>query len=122
MTLEGFVTSGIGTAQLWVNKIEKVFENKTGIKLFNGTLNVRLEKDYVIKPDWIITPKEYGGTENVLVKKCEILGGIAYIVRAEKNQNGTGDHDLKTIEIVSKINFREKYELKDGEKVKITNL
>jgi len=113
MILKGKVASGIGTAKMWVSKIEDVFEKKTGMKIYHGTLNIRLEEDYVVEPDWIIKPEEFGGTQNVLVKKCEIMEKEAYIVRAEKNQIGQGDHDLKTIEIVSNINFREMYNLKD---------
>lgn len=119
MELEGSITSGIGTAKMWVGKIEKVFENKTGVKLFHGTLNIKLEKDYIVKPDWIIKPEEYGGTERVLVKSCKILDNEAYIVRAEKNQKGKGEHNLQIIEIVSNINFRKTYELTDEKKITI---
>lgn len=119
MKLHGRITSGLGTAKMWVGKIEKVFEEKTKVKLFHGTLNIKLENEYIIEPDWIIKPEEYGGTQNVLVKKCKTLGHNAYIVRAEKNQTGKGDHDLKILEIVSDINFREKYSLKDGTEVTI---
>ncbi len=119
MELEGSITRGIGTAKMWVGKIEKVFENKTGVKLFHGTLNIKLEKDYIVKPDWIIKPEEYGGTERVLVKSCKILDNEAYIVRAEKNQKGTGEHNLQIIEIVANINFRKTYELTDEKKITI---
>ncbi len=119
MVLTGRVTSGIGTAKMWVSKIDEIFEKKTGMKVFHGTLNIKLEEDYVIEPDWIIKPEEFGGTQNVLVKKCEILEQEAYIVRAEKNQTGQGDHNLKIIEIVSDINFRQKYRLKDYDEIKI---
>lgn len=119
MKLQGKLTTGIGTAKMWVGKIEKVFEEKTGIKLYHGTLNIKLENGYIIEPDWVIKPEEFGGTENVLVKECKILDNIAYIVRAEKNQKGKGEHDLKILEIVSDINFRETYNLKDGERIMI---
>lgn len=119
MKLLGQVTSGIGVAKMWVSKIQNVFEAKTNIKVYHGTLNIKLEKDYIIEPDFVINPEEYGGTQKVLVKKCKIKNNIAYIVRAEKNQIGQGDHDLKTIEIVSNINFREKYNLQDGEKITV---
>ncbi len=117
MKLEGKVTSGLGTAKMWVGKVEKAFEEKTNIKVYHGTLNIKLKDDYKINPDWIIKPEEYGGTQDVLVKKCKIKENIAYIVRAEKNQLGKGDHDLRIIEIVSNINFREKYNLKDEENI-----
>ena len=123
MVLDGKVTSGIGTAKMWVGKIEKIFEEKTGLKVFHGTLNIKIEEDYIVEPDLIIKPEEFGGTQNVLVQECEILGNKAYIVRAEKNQKGEGEHNLKIIEIVSNVNFRKKYNLKDESsiKVKITN-
>lgn len=119
MKLHGRITSGLGTAKMWVGKIEKVFEEKTKVKLFHGTLNIKLENEYIIEPDWIIKPEEYGGTQNVLVKKCKTLGHNAYIVRAEKNQIGKGDHNLKILELVSDINFRKEYNLKDGTEVMI---
>ena len=119
MELNGVVTSGLGVAKKWVSKIENTFEKKTKIKLFHGTLNIRLEEDYIIKPDWTINPEEYGGTQKVLIKKCKLLDTEAYIVRAEKNQTGQGDYDLKTVEIISDINFREKYNLQDGKTVTI---
>ena len=42
MILKGKVTKGLGTAKMWVSKIEEVFRKKTGTKLFPGTLNIRL--------------------------------------------------------------------------------
>lgn len=119
MILNGEVTTGIGTAKMWVSKIEKVFKEKTGIILYKGTLNIKLDTEYIITPDWIIMPEQFGGTENVLVKKCEIFGKKAYIVRAEKNQKGQGDHNLKILEIVADFSFREKYKLKDKDNIQI---
>lgn len=119
MILYGKVTSGLGTAKMWVSKIQKVFEEKTNMKVFYGTLNIKLNQDYFIEPDFVIKPNDYGGTQNVLVKKCKIMDNTAYIVRAEKNQNGQGDHNLQIVEIVSDINFREKYKLQDNEDIKV---
>lgn len=117
MILQGKATSGIGIAKMWVSKIENIFKEKTGMRVFHGTLNIKLNFNYKIQPDFIILPKEYGGTQNVLVKQCKIFGNTAYIVRAEKNQNGTGDYDLQTIEIISDINFRKKYGIKDNDDI-----
>lgn len=119
MVLKGIVTSGMGTAKMWVGMVEKAFEEKTNIKLYNGTLNIKLKEDYKIEPDFIIFPHEFGGNQNVLVKKCKILGIEAFAVRAEKNQIGTGDYDLKTLEIVSNINFRETFNLKDNQEISV---
>lgn len=119
MKIEGNVVKGLGKAQYWVNKINNVFYTKTKKKLFLGTLNIKLKEKYLLEPDFIIKKEEFNGTENVLFKKCKILNEEAYIVRAEKNQKGTGDYNLDIIEIVSNINFRKKYNLKDNYKIKI---
>ncbi len=119
MELRGNVTKGLGVAKKWVKKIDNIFKEKIGIDLFEGTLNIRLESEYVIEPDFIIKPEQFGGSQNVLVKKCEVFGEVAYIVRAEKNQKGVGDHDLKIIEIVSNKNFRDTFKIKDNDLIKI---
>ena len=117
MILKGTLVSGMGTAKMWVKMVEKVFKEKTNIKLYNGTLNIKLEDNYTIKPDFIILPHEFGGNQNVLVKKCKLLGVEAYAIRAEKNQIGTGDYDLTILEIVSNVNFRDTYNLKDNQEL-----
>lgn len=119
MILEGKIITGMGTAKDWVRKIEEVFKQKTNMQVFYGTLNVELKQDYIVTPDLIIEAEEYGGTQKVFVKKCKILKDEAYIVRAEKNQIGKGDYNLKTLELVSNICFRKKYQIKDGENIKI---
>ena len=40
-------------------------------------------------------------------------------IMSEKNLKGESDYERNIIEIVSNINFREKYKLKNEEKVKI---
>ena len=119
MKIEGEVTKGLGTATYWVKKIEETFYKKTKMKLELGTLNIKLEDEYTFIPDFIIEAKEYGGTQNVFIKKCELFEKEAYIVRAEKNAKEKGDHSLNIIEIVSDVNFRKTFHLKDGEKVSI---
>lgn len=115
--LKGKVKSGIGNASFWVNKINKIFEEKYKIKLFLGTLNIELEQDYILENNDKILPTQYGGEYNVLVQECEILGNTAYILRPEKNNTLGGDHPLNIIEIVSEKNLRKEYNLKDNDDV-----
>ena len=120
MKLEAKVKSGLGEGSFWVKKIEEIFLKKENIKLFHGTLNLELENDLNIeKPDFTIEKEEYGGTEKLFVKKCTVLNQKAYIIRTEKNSKENGDHPLNVIEILSNINFREKYSLKDEDKVAV---
>lgn len=114
MELKGKVRDGLGNASFWVKKIEDVFFNKYGIKLFHGTLNIELEEEYELQNYWIINPEEYGGTQKVYVEKCKLLGHRSYIVRAQNSV-----HKSNILEIVSNVNFRKKYNLKNGEVVKV---
>lgn len=119
MDLDGIVIDGLGKAKYWVGKISEVFRRKTNYDLVLGTLNIKLDKPYIINPDFVIKKEEFGGTENVFVKKCKILGRNAYIVRAEKNQKENGEHGIDIIEIVGDVKFRETYKLENGQKIKI---
>lgn len=114
MVLKGKVKKGLGNANFWVEKIKDIFYEKTGMKLFYGTLNIELEEPYELEDFWIIEKQEYGGTQDVYVQKCEILEQKAYIVRSEKTA-----HKSNIIEIVSDIKFRENFNLKDDDMIKI---
>ena len=121
MILEGKVKSGLGEASYWMKKAEKAFEKKLGKKLYNGTLNVELDKQYILENKLEeLKKEEYGGNQDVYIKECILFGHKSYILRTKKNSTKNGDHPLTLIEIVSDVNFREKYNLKDGDLVKIS--
>lgn len=117
MKLVGKVKSGFGTGQMWIGKACKIFEEKYGMKLFLGTLNIELDKPYVMESNEKILPSEYGGTYDVLVKECTLFEHKVYILRPEINNQENGMHPLKIIEIVSDINLRKTYNMKDGDEV-----
>lgn len=120
MILKGKVKSGFGKASFWMKKAEQAFYNKIGTKFFYGTLNIELDKDYDLEGDLIVLHKEeYGGTQEVYIQECEILGHKSYILRTDKNMSENRDHPLNLIEIVSDVNFREKYNLKDGDEMEV---
>ena len=104
MILKGKVFDGLGNANFWVKKIEDIFIKKTGLKLFHGTLNIKLENVYELNENWIINPEEYGGNQKVYVEECSLFGNKSYIVRAEKTEHGSN-----VLEIVSDINFRKEF-------------
>ncbi len=120
MEYKGKIKTGFGNAAFWVNKICKIFEEKYGIKLFLGTLNVELDNEIILENAEKILASEYGGNYDVLIKECKIFGDKAYIVRTEKNNGKNGDHKLNIIEIVSNINMRDTYKIKDNDIVTIS--
>ena len=120
MILKGYVKKGLGEAAFWMKKAEKAFEKKLGIKMFNGTLNIELEKEYIINKSLDKLSKEdYGGMQDVYIKECKLFGYKSYILRTDKNMSENRDHPLNLIEIISDINFRKEYSLQDGDEVEI---
>ena len=120
MILNGYVKSGLGEASFWMKKAQKAFEKKIGVKMFCGTLNIELEKEYILDKNLDKLLKEdYGGMQDVYIKECRLFGNKSYILRTDKNMSKDRDHPLNIIEVISDINFRKKYHLKDGDKIKI---
>lgn len=120
MVLKGKVKSGFKEGSFWVKKIEKCFFKREQIKLILGTLNIELQQDFNIdNPDYIIEKEEYGGTQNLYIKRCKVLNVNAFIVRTEKNSTKKGDHPLNIIEILSDVNFRKIYNLKDDDTIEV---
>lgn len=119
--MKGKIKSGLGQGSYWITKFTPVFMREYSIKLFPGTLNVEIEEDYKLVDSYKVIPGfEYGGTDRVLVQKCIILGETAYIVRPERNNKENGDHPLNILEIISDVNFREKFNLKNDDEIEIT--
>ena len=120
MVLVGKVQTGLGNASFWMKKAEDAFEKKLGKKLYNGTLNIELENNYVLTGNLqVLKKEEYGGDQDVYIKECNLLGHKSFIVRTEKNSKKDGDHPLNLLEIISEVCFREKYNLKDEDTVTI---
>ncbi len=119
MILKGKVVKGIGRARVFVNMMKDIFNQKTNMDLYSGTLNIKLNRPYELKPTDIIKAEEYGGKYNVQVQECTLLEHKAYIVRSEKNLKEESDYEKNIIEIVSDINFREKYKLKNEDKIEV---
>ena len=120
MELKGRVKSGLGEASFWMKKAEEAFEKKLGKKMFHGTLNIELENKFILEGNTVVLKaNQYGGTQDVYIKECKVLGHKSYIVRTEHNSKENGTHPLNLIEVISDINFRETYNLKDNDVIEI---
>ena len=117
MKHKGKVKSGLGEASMWMSMAKDIFKKKYGIDVFLGTLNIELEHEIILDEKDIIQPEEYGGNFRLFICKCKVCNETGYIIRTEKNNKLGGDHPLNIVEIVSGVNFREKYRLKDDDEV-----
>ena len=118
--LRGKLVSGQGNFSFWIERLNDLYERKTGMRLYPGTLNLELAFPYSLPPDVIrLEAGEYGGKVSVSIVPCRILGRQAFLLRTDANESGKGHHLRNIIEIASDIRLRDAYNLEDGDWVEV---
>lgn len=118
--LQGVVVSGIGDFAYWIDKLLEHYVRKTGLHLFPGTLNIRLDDPYSLPPNCLrLEKEEYGGTVNVNLVPCRIFGRPAFLLRTDGSEAGFGRHPKTIVEIATDVKLREAYGLNDGDAVEV---
>jgi len=110
----------MGNFSFWIEKLEEFYTAKTGMRLFPGTLNVRLEEEYSLPAEVIrLEGEEYGGAVSVNIVPCRIFDRAAFLLRTDANERGQGHHPKTIIEIATDVKLRDAYGLRDGDVVKV---
>lgn len=118
--LRGTVVSGMGNFSYWLEKLESFYTQKTGMRLFPGTLNLQLEQPYSLPAEVIrLEKEEYGGTVSVNIVPCRIFERAAFLLRTDANEAGTGHHPKNIIEIAADVKLRDAYHLADGDEIEV---
>jgi CTP-dependent riboflavin kinase len=119
-TLEGTVTTGCSIATRNLKHVMELIKTRMGFaNLEKGTLNLKLQEEYIVEPDGLISAEEYGG-EALKLKRCLIHGRKAIIVRPEKHETVPGyGHGKAYLEIMGAVHLRSGLNLKDGHEVKV---
>jgi len=81
-----------------------------------GTLNIRLQHAYEERPDFTIPLCDEHPNESVSFQRCRVPGHDALIMRA---QNGKKYHGLEVLEIMSDVNFRDRYSLNKESEIEV---
>lgn len=120
MLLCGQVTSGLGNFGFWIDRLGDLYQQKTGVRLYPGTLNVQLPASYSLPRDVIrLEANEYGGTVSVNIVPCRIFDRPGFLLRTDQNEQGRGHHARNIIEIAAAVRLRDVYHLEDGDWVEI---
>ncbi len=116
--LRGHVASGIGDIARWMTQYAELFERRTGVRLYPGSLNVILDEPWTVRDAAIrLEPPEYGVPMSIV--PCQINGLDAFIVRTDKNNAGLGDHPPSVIEIAAPTHLRTTLGVSDGDEVAV---
>lgn len=122
--LRGKIVSGDGDYARWIAKFQQDYRRKTGLTLFPGTLNIRLNHPYILPPNKVmrLCSGEYEGTKSVSMLPIRIMGRQAVILRPDLKPDAT-EHDrvqhVMIIEVATDVKLRDGYGLKDGDEVEV---
>jgi CTP-dependent riboflavin kinase len=121
MILRGVIRSGKGDFAYWLKKLQSIYAQKTGLKLFPGTLNVHLNgQNYPTPANPLrLEKEEYGGTVSVSIIPCRIFGRRAFILRPDTDDGKLGDPPEAILEIATDVKLRDAYALSDGDVVEV---
>jgi riboflavin kinase, archaea type len=118
--LRGKVMSGRADFGIWIGRLSDLYQQKTGMQLYPGTLNVELPFPYSLPKNVTrLEADEYGGRVSVSIVPCRILDRSAFLLRTDQNEKGIGHHARNIIEIATDVRLRDAYHLQDGDWVDI---
>ena len=117
-TLRGRVVTGAGDLHRWMQRYSDEYQAATGLHLYPGSLNIRLDDPWVLPDDTLRLPAERVGRSVHLVP-CSFMGSDCFIFRTDKAELAGGEEHL-VLEVVSTVGLRTAHGLSDGDLVEVT--
>jgi riboflavin kinase, archaea type len=118
--VRGMVVSGRADFGAWIERLSALYQQKTGMRLYPGTLNVELSVPYSLPENVIrLEAGEYSGRVSVSIVPCRVFDRQAFLLRTDQNDQGIGHHPRNIIEIATDVRLRDAYQLKDGDWIEI---
>jgi CTP-dependent riboflavin kinase len=114
--MRGRVAAGRGDLAQWMTRYSDAYERAAGVRLEPGSLNVVLEKPWVMRdPEVRLEAAEVGVGMGLV--SCRLNDWPCWIIRTDGNNAGVGDHPLTVVEIVAQVHLRTELRLEDGDEV-----
>jgi len=99
-----------------------LIEARMGLtNLESGTLNVRIQEEYIVIPNATISPQEYVHDETIKLQRCLISGYKAIIMRPDTHETPPYDygHGIKHLELMSPYHLKDTLNLTVGDEVEV---
>jgi CTP-dependent riboflavin kinase len=123
--VRGTVSTGRGDYVQWIALYQEYYRAKTGLTLFPGTLNLRLDHPFELPPDKIIRLEghEIGSRVSVSIVPVRLFERAGVILRPDLPPWATAEDAadrLLTLEVATDVKLRDAYGLKDGDELDVT--
>ena len=114
----GKIFSGLGVSSTRTQQNSVIYKQKSGMDLYPGTLNIKLNEDFLIPNKLIFIDKKHikpdNSKRNIRLIPAKFRDMEVIIMAPDPLF-----YDKKIIEVMAVENLREKYNLKDGDEVEI---
>ncbi len=114
----GEIFSGIGVAQTRIADNLELYEKKSGVRFFPGTLNVRLTEEFELPSDNIhITAEEIltpGRKSDISLVPAHLFGEKVFLLYSHNPM-----YDRNIIEIMASFIIRDRFDLSDGNEIEV---
>ena len=116
--LRGRVVTWVGSFSFWIEKLQDFYREKTGLRLFPGTLNIQLDEPFELPRERArLLAEEYDGTVSVNIVPCTVFGLAAVILRTDRADSEP--ESRRIIEVACEVKLREQQHLRDGDLVEV---
>ena len=110
--------TGVGSFSYWIERLHDYYLEKTGMRLFPGTLNLELDEPFELPKERArLEACEYGGTVSVSIVPCKVFGRAGVILRTDRAD--AEPESRKIIEVACEVKLRERHQLRDGDRVEV---
>ena len=118
LELRGRVATGIADLAGWITLHADAYMRATGSTLVPGSLNIVIERSWVMRTPAIrLDASEVGVGVGLL--PCRVGGIAGWIFRTDRNNLGDGDHAMNVLEVVAAVHLRAALGLRDGDEITV---
>jgi len=117
VTFTGRVATGTGDLARWMRTYAGAYRRATGVDLHPGSLNVELDAHWRVPAGQLRLTADEVGVDVTLVA-CRFMGTEAFAFRTDKAETG-GPEEWRTVEILSPLDLRTTFGLRDGDVVEL---
>jgi CTP-dependent riboflavin kinase len=104
----------------WIARLSNFYEQKTGMRLYPGSLNMELSSEYSLPGNVIcLEADEYSSSVRVSIVPCRVFDCHAFLLHTDQNEKGTRHRSQNIIEIATDVRLCDTYHLKDWDWVEI---
>jgi CTP-dependent riboflavin kinase len=121
----GTVCGGYGIAARNLAPVMGLIEERTGLaNLVQGTLNLTILEEYIVRADALLLPDEYPYNresnlgETIKFQRCLVAGHKGLIMRPDTHETGQF-HGPCHLEVMGQKSFREALSLTDGSVIEV---